>query len=431
MITADAILRDLANREIEVRVDSGRLRVRAARGVLDADTCALIETHRTALIAHLENAPAPRASAMSFSLFFFASEDGEAAPGKYDLMLEAARYADRAGFAAISIPERHYHPMGGLFPCPAIAAAAVATVTERLRLRAGSVVLPLHDPLEVAEQWAMVDNLSGGRVELSFASGWHANDFVLAPERYASRKDYLLREIDTVRRLWRGEAVRRRGGGGSEVEVRIRPLPLQPELPVWLTAIGNPESYREAGARGANLLTCLLTQDVDELAAKLRLYREAREAAGYDPKSGRVSLFIHTFVDVDPLAARERVREPFTRYLESTMDLIGTLSSGLGSELDPSALSSADRETLLAYAFDRYVERRTLIGSVESCAHTVETLARAGVDDLACLIDFGVDERAVLEGLGRLSRLRSLFASPPGERGGADSTQAPPDEVQP
>jgi alkanesulfonate monooxygenase SsuD/methylene tetrahydromethanopterin reductase-like flavin-dependent oxidoreductase (luciferase family) len=80
-------------------------------------------------------------------------------------------------------------------------ADALAMVTKRIGLRAGSVVLPLHHPARVAEEWAVVDNLSGGRVAVSFASGWHSDDFVFAPENYADRRAVMHAAIDTVSRF--------------------------------------------------------------------------------------------------------------------------------------------------------------------------------------------------------------------------------------
>ncbi|HEY2739204.1 MAG TPA: LLM class flavin-dependent oxidoreductase, partial [Thermoanaerobaculia bacterium] len=151
---------------------------------------------------------------IDFSLMFFAASDGagaeaQAAPGfdKYRLVLEAAKFADRHGFASVSVPERHFTGFGCLYPNPAVLHAAVARETKRVRLRAGSVVLPLHNPIRVAEEWSMVDNLSGGRVELSFASGWNPDDFILAPGSYRDRQAEMVRGIRTVRQLWRGEAV--------------------------------------------------------------------------------------------------------------------------------------------------------------------------------------------------------------------------------
>ena len=91
-------------------------------------------------------------------------------------------------------------------------------ITERLQVRAGSVVLPLHDPLRVAEDWAMVDNLSGGRAGVSFASGWHANDFVFAPDAYGARKKVLMDKLAQVRQLWAGEPITRVDGSGKPIE---------------------------------------------------------------------------------------------------------------------------------------------------------------------------------------------------------------------
>jgi acyl-CoA synthetase (AMP-forming)/AMP-acid ligase II len=110
-------------------------------------------------------APAPAAD-LRLGLMFFSSE--AASPGReaYRLVLDGARMADEAGLAAVWLPERHFDRFGGLFPNPSVIAAALAATTRRISLRAGSVVLPLHHPVRVAEEWSVVDNLSDGRVEL-------------------------------------------------------------------------------------------------------------------------------------------------------------------------------------------------------------------------------------------------------------------------
>ncbi|HEX7238923.1 MAG TPA: MupA/Atu3671 family FMN-dependent luciferase-like monooxygenase, partial [Longimicrobiaceae bacterium] len=251
---------------------------------------------------------------VDFSLFYFASAGGAASDG-YRLLMEGARFADRSGFAAVWTPERHFHEFGGLYPNPSVTGAAVAAVTERVGIRAGSVVLPLHPPVRVAEEWAVVDVLSRGRVGISFASGWHADDFVLAPASYADRRDVMLRGIEEVRSLWRGDAVRMVGGTGDEVEVRTLPRPVQAELPVWITSAGSAETFETAGERGYNVLTHLLGQSVDELAGKVALYRDALRRHGRDPAAGRVALMLHTFVGESEEAVRGTVREPFKRYL--------------------------------------------------------------------------------------------------------------------
>ena len=90
-------------------------------------------------------------------------------------------------------------------------------------IRAGSVVLPLHSPMRVAEEWAVVDNLSSGRVGISVASGWQPNDFVLNPAGFARRQAGSTRNIDLVRRLWRGETVSIAGHHGARRRAHLAP----------------------------------------------------------------------------------------------------------------------------------------------------------------------------------------------------------------
>ncbi|MBA3947678.1 MAG: LLM class flavin-dependent oxidoreductase, partial [Herpetosiphonaceae bacterium] len=115
--------------------------------------------------------PLAEAAGLQFSLFYFSSDEQALANDKYRLVLEGAQFADQHGFAAVWTPERHFDAFGGLYPNPAVLNAALAMVTRHIKLRAGSVVLPLHHPIRVVEEWSIVDNLSQGRIGIAFASG--------------------------------------------------------------------------------------------------------------------------------------------------------------------------------------------------------------------------------------------------------------------
>ena len=345
---------------------------------------------------------------IDFSLMYFASNEATRGENIYGLLLEGAKFADRHGFAAVWVPERHFHAFGGIYPNPSVTVAALSTITERLQLRAGSVVLPLHDPLRVAEEWAVVDNLSGGRVGVSFASGWHANDFVFRPENYRGRRELMFRDIEVVRRLWRGEKIMRQGGAGNEIEVQALPRPIQPELPFWVTAAGSPDTFRMAGEVGANLLTHLLGQNLAELKEKIEVYRRAWREHGHGPGEGHVTLMLHTFVGDDLESVRETVREPFTDYLRSSLSLTETLAQSLGLDINSERFTEDDRDALLAHAFNRYFSTGALMGTPESCMPMVNQLKVIGVDEIACLIDFGVEAKEVLPALHNLNRLREM-----------------------
>lgn len=344
---------------------------------------------------------------MDFSLFYFANDSQELTTNRYGLLLEGARFADRHGFTAVWTPERHFHPFGGLYPNPSVTGAALAVATERIQIRAGSVVAPLHHPLRIAEEWAVVDNLSGGRVGLSFASGWHATDFALRPENYAGRREVVLDYAAQVRRLWRGETVEAVDGVGEPCRLGIHPPPVQAELPMWLTSAGGMETFRAAGRAGLGVLTHLLGQDPADLAARIAAYREETsrrpEADGW---RGHVVLMVHTYLGDDEEAARETVRGPLSDYLRSSLGLL--LGSGLDGRrrIDPASLAPADVDFLVARSFDRYYDDGGLLGTVPRVRGAVERFAALGVDELACLIDFGVPSAAVLAGLPHLDRLR-------------------------
>jgi natural product biosynthesis luciferase-like monooxygenase protein len=361
------------------------------------------------------NTPNHPAKAMELSLFYFSGKADTGVEDRYELLAEGARFADRNGFAAVWTPERHFHDFGGLFPNPSVMGAFLAAITDRIDIRAGSLVLPLHSPIRAAEEWALVDCLSGGRTGVSFASGWHDRDFVLAPDRYRDRKENLFRQIEMVRSLWRGESIRLPNGAGKETEVRIYPRPIQAEIPIWLTARGDPETFRKAGEMGANILTHLLGQNLAELGKKIAIYREARKSAGLDPSAGTVTLMLHTFLGDSVDQVREIVRRPFSEYLKSAIDLRSQLAEDQPREAGVRVACESDRDTVIARGFDRYFEASGLFGTPESCLPKIGRLRRIGVTEVACLIDFGVDTPLVIRSFEALARLKELAASGLGE----------------
>jgi FkbM family methyltransferase len=180
---------------------------------------------------------------------------------------------------------------------------------------------------------------------------------------------------------------------------------VQPELPLWLTAAGNPETFGLAGTLGMGLLTHLLTQSREELAEKIRLYRNAWRSAGNDGE-GHVTLMIHTFVDRDAERALDVVREPFTAYLRSSLNLVRPIASSMGVDLDADDFDDATQRMVLDHAFQRFAESSALFGSAESCLAQVEALKDLGVDEIGCLIDFGCPTDEVL---GSFDELRDLL----------------------
>jgi amino acid adenylation domain-containing protein/natural product biosynthesis luciferase-like monooxygenase protein len=258
-----------------------------------------------------------------------------------------------------------------------------------------------------------VDNLSKGRVGISFASGWHRNDFVLAPDSYHSRREMMNDWIGMVRRLWRGESVSVPGVDGQSVDVKLVPMPMQPELPFWLT-VGTPTGCLKAGEMNAGFLTNFMGRTFEDIAERVAIYRQAA-MTNHGPNAGHVTVQLHTFLGGDLEKTREKARGPLAEYLQSSMALKNTQTT---SRVQRSAVNFAeipkeDLQYVLSGGFKDYVNEAGLIGTPEHVAPVVDKLIEAGVDELCCLIDFGVDLESTMESLHYVNELKKRYESAP------------------
>ena len=354
-----------------------------------------------ALAPRPSNRSAASARPMEFSLYFFGNYDAAYREDKYSLLKDAAKFGDDNGFTAVWLPERHFHAVGGFSPNASLLACALSSVTSRIQLRGGSVVLPLHHPVRVAEEWSVADNLSQGRTGISIATGWHPNDFVFAPDAYEDRRAICLQNLEIIQRLWRGEAVDMPTPGGESLPVKLHPLPSRRELPVWLTCI-HKESYAEAGRRGLNVLGYLMNQTVAELAEKIAAYREGRRAAGLDPAEGHVTTLLFTYLDETLERARETARGPLCHYLRSYLD---NSQKKIEQQIGEVEVPEEDLEYLTNRSCENYFDGKSLIGTAESCAAVVARLKEIGVDEIGCFVDFGIEPAKVIESLQRVTNL--------------------------
>jgi len=357
--------------------------------------------------------------AMDFSLFYFGSYSSTTDPhDKYNLLLESVKHGDRNGYSAVWTPERHFNEFGGLFPNPSILGAALAVITSNVQVRAGSIVSPLHHSVRIAEDWSIIDNLSRGRAALSFASGWQCDDFVFYPERYEGRHQQMMEQIDEVKNLWKGKTMELKNGLGKDVKIEIFPKPIQAALPIWVTVSGKTETFIDAGKIGANILTHLLWQDSSELKEKIAAYRLSLKENGFDPAAGIVSVMLHTFVGESDEAVKAIVRNPLKEYIKSSVHLIEAMTRSNNTTQKETVgrygnindkIPQHLLDELVEIAFNRFFDEAALLGSPEKCHKQLRRLRDYGVNELACLIDFGLDKETILKGLEHLTMLKANY----------------------
>ncbi|MFC9944258.1 MupA/Atu3671 family FMN-dependent luciferase-like monooxygenase [Streptomyces pratensis] len=315
---------------------------------------------------------------LAVSLSFFGMQDAAHGGDFYDRVVRLAETADEGGLDAVWFPERHFDRFAGFSPNPAVLAALVAARTSRIGLRAGSAVLPLHSPVTVAEDWAMLDVASAGRVGVAVASGWMRRDFVLSEAPYEERRELFERRIDEMTRLWAGEKVRVESPAGTAAEVELFPKPLQARLPLWQAVLGDERSFRQAGRTGRNILTNLIQQDLDELRTKLGAYRDGRREAGLDPEGGEVTVLVHTAFTPDE-AAREGARRDLENYMLQTFR---------STHPDPGSLDRVDWTPRTRAAARRLLDGLSLVGTAEEWRRQCQVLRDAGATEISCLVDF-------------------------------------------
>ena len=207
--------------------------------------------------------------------------------------------------------------------------------------------------------------------------------------------------IATIKKLWRGEPIMLPNGVGKLAEVRIYPRPIQNELPLWLAA-HRDATFIEAGELDVNVLTVLWDTTIEDLTRKIELYRKTRARVGLDPAQGKVTLMLHTYIADTEAMVRKHVTAAYNDYLFVNLALHDDQMSAIEREAQR---SDSEKRLLVERATDELFRSRGMVGTPDVCRQRVAELQAIGVDEIACLIDFGIP---IDETLRSLEKLRDL-----------------------
>jgi probable LLM family oxidoreductase len=225
-------------------------------------------------------------------------------------LLEEAELAEQLGLDVFAIGEHHRPDF--LISSPAVALAAVAARTSRIRLSSAVTVLSSDDPVRVFQQFAELDLISGGRAEIMAGRGSFIESFPLFgydlddyDELYAEKLDLLLKIRASTSVTWSGRL------RAPLSEAGVYPRPLQDPLPVWVAVGGSPQSVARAGALGLPLTLAIIGGQPERFAPLIALYRRAATQAGHDPQTLPVAINTHAFVGETSAAADAAFAQPY------------------------------------------------------------------------------------------------------------------------
>jgi natural product biosynthesis luciferase-like monooxygenase protein len=299
--------------------------------------------------------------------------------------IELLAESEAAGFDSLWANEHHFDPYGGIIPSPPTMLAALAQRTRRARLGTSIVVLPLHNPIEIAEQLAMVDLMSGGRVEFGIGRGFVEFDY---DRLGVSREDSQARmreQLEVILKAWSGEPFTHRGRFYAYDNLEVWPRPEQrPHPPIWLSCARTPSSFAWAGEMGYGVLT-VAYPSVQNLVANNKLYRDAWAKAGHPAGQWRLATHYHCVLGESKREAREIAREAWRRYNAATTHTLDRVRTGPPGGAGPRPIIEEMRD------IDRMVEElRVIAGTPDEAVTLLERAQDAmGFTQCDCTFFFG------------------------------------------
>src|SRR4051812_38506549 len=197
-------------------------------------------------------------------------------------MIEQAQYAEQLGFETIWVAE--HHSAYGSIPSPAVLLAALAQQTKTIRIGSSISVLPFQNPVRIAEEYAMVDVLSHGRLNFGVGRGNQPNEYKLMRAVQDDSREIFWEALDIILGLWNEGRISYHGKHFNFDDIEIVPRPVQKPVPVWVAAL-SPETYPMVAERGLQLVTAPLGGTLEQVKERIIGAARVLIAHGRDPES--------------------------------------------------------------------------------------------------------------------------------------------------
>lgn len=294
-------------------------------------------------------------------------------PELYSQLLDEAVAAEDLGYDSYFVAEHHFHEYG-VIPDPAVFLSTLAQRTSRLRLGTGISVLTFHDPKRVAESYAMLDMLSGGRLMYGVGSGYLAHEFDGHARDPAKKRDQFNENLDIVKRLMAGETISYKGefSGGKDVRLNIRPHNNRVP-PMYVGVLARQAAYF-VGLQKNNLFTVPYAscENFDDIGIMIGEFRKGQAEAGIASTNDDHIVTLHTHVAETDDACAERIADAYELYVRT-------------------------RLYAKEHTYNDIIENGIcLFGSVQTVADKMVRLYEMGVRHVSCLYNFGGMEPAVV-----------------------------------
>lgn len=324
--------------------------------------------------------------------------EGSSPARRLEEFLDQAELADRLGFATYWVAEIHCQPKFSLLSAPYVVLGAAAQRTKRLRLGVAVNTLPVHHPVQLAEHAAMLDLISGGRMEFAAGGGHpHSRAYECFGADHNATHDVMAESLQIIRKAWSEETLTFDGKFFQIPEVTVNPKPIQRPLPPFYMATSSTEGV-EVGARlGINLFLPLHTRTPEQTLEFANSYWDGLKKNGHDPKTKELGLLIPMHVAKTTAEAKARSETGVMSYFKTILDLRLDYTGWLnrrGVAL-PARLRTAAGSMV---GFDEVCEKHAVIGDSESAVEKLKGLTqRTGATHLLTWFNIGTVPHAAVK----------------------------------
>ncbi len=311
---------------------------------------------------------------MKFGLFFQLPCAPDQSPEqRYQDTIGQVQLADQLGFDAAWLAELHFNSRFSVMPAPMVIGAAMAQTTERIRIGTAVHLVPLHQPIRLAEEAAALDVLSGGRSIFGIGRGAIPTHFQGYGVDQGNARERFVEGLEMVLGMWAQDDFSYRGKHFYADGINIAPRPIQKPHPPVFIASNSADTFNLVGQLGHNILVAPTIVTTQGALSGLETYRQELESNGHDPADRDVNVTVHVNVDRDEAKARNGFEKTINNYL-------GTLRGGSGR--GSARAQSLDYETVL----DEYAA----VGTPEQVSERLDKFrGMYGPDGFICWFNTG------------------------------------------
>ena len=307
--------------------------------------------------------------------------------------------AEEMGLDGVWLAELHFNPARSVLSSPIVVASSIATRTKRLRVGMAVYVLPLSNPLRIAEEVATVDHISEGRFEMGIGRSGFARSYDVFSIDYAESQARFAESLEILQQAWKGKEFSYKGAHYNVENATVTPTPYQQPHPPLRIAANSSETFTRLGKAGHPIFVGLRGMDVPELRQNVEEYRRCWQEAGH-PGEGDVSLRI-------PVYAGETQEEAMDEPFDSISGYFGRMGSLYREStgragIDATELREGRADQLASLSYQEMLDTKIAFGTAEGLVDRFTQLKEElGLDGVVAELNAGglIPEDRVLRSL--------------------------------